>query len=306
MSAVRILGMALLLSSPITSWAKDIVICFDGTGQDGTQIVKPPADDASETVTLDTARAIGTNVWILCGENGLIGDAAKTKYFPGVGSKNFLWFDEKGELTGWGAASIRRKAVDFVDKNYNSSLDKLFVFGYSRGAAIARDFVNAAEIREVEFLGLWDTVGAFGIPTNFFGNDERIINAQKINLFKRLEVPSEKVSYTVHAVAIDEKREPFYPTLVKAAPNVDEVWFIGVHSDIGGGNPERGLSNITLNYVVEKAIDAGLDVSKARLANYPPDPLVDIHKNKKMKERARIIQRAVLCLLTICFMICRA
>lgn len=199
--------------------AKNIVICFDGTGNHPNQ-----AEEKGE----DT-----TNVYRLC--DALIEDENQTvKYLKGVGTSGWEIWDQKGELYGLGANSIKNEAKEFLLDSYELD-DKLFIFGFSRGAAIARDFANAINdegirtVRNVpiEMLGLWDTVAAFGIPVDIIG-----LPTQSTNLGKKLDVPS-NVSKTYHLLSIDEKRAPFIPTLVEAATNVEEVWFAGVHADVG-------------------------------------------------------------------------
>ena len=97
----------------------------------------------------------------------------------------------------------------------------------------------------VRFLGIFDTVGAFGIPVDIgFG-------FQKINLFKDLTV-STNVKRIVHCVSIDENRKPFIPTLCNKARNVSEVWFTGVHADIGGGYGHPQLGRIPLDYMLRR------------------------------------------------------
>ena len=110
----------------------------------------------------------------------------------------------------------------------------------------------------IRFVGVWDTVGALGIP--FSGNA----------LVDRLNEPwhfhdtrlSSTVDHARQALAIDERRRPFAPA-VWAPPTSDDVprrqvWFPGVHSDVGGGYPERQLADVTLRWMVDGAADAGL------------------------------------------------
>ncbi len=110
-----------------------------------------------------------------------------------------------------------------------------------------KKYSKISTIREVavavRFLGIFDTVGAFGIPVEIgFG-------FQKINLFKDLTV-SANVKTVVHCVSIDENRKPFIPTLCNQARNVSEVWFAGVHADIGGGYGHPQLGRIPLSYML--------------------------------------------------------
>jgi len=138
---------------------------------------------------------------------------------------------------------------------------------------------------DIEFIGVWDTVGALGIP----GLDGRF------RLLKGLDWQfhdvrlSRIVKNAFHALAIHEHRAEFVPTLWEkqapwdhtATPPVEQVleqmWFSGAHSDVGGGYPETGLSDVALEWMVGKAEQAGgLEFDRASL-NLDPDPLADGH-----------------------------
>jgi hypothetical protein len=69
-------------------------------------------------------------------------------------------------------------------------------------------------------------------------------------------------------MAIDERRLSFLPTRI---PGACEVWFRGVHSDIGGGNGNRGLNDITLRWMFRKAQAAGLPITDADIARLQPE-----------------------------------
>jgi hypothetical protein len=69
------------------------------------------------------------------------------------------------------------------------------------------------------------------------------------------------VTHVAHALALDELRDAFNPEYWERSgtdTDVDEVWFAGVHSNVGGGYAEEGLSNIALSWVVSKAVEVGL------------------------------------------------
>jgi uncharacterized protein (DUF2235 family) len=219
--------------------AKNLVICIDGTGNHPDQ-----AEEQEE----DT-----TNVYRF--SKLLIEDEQqKVKYFQGVGTSGWKIWDQKGDLYGLGADGIRDKAYDFLGAHYQHE-DRIYIFGFSRGAAIARDLTNLIKDRgikgdwnvPIELLGLWDTVAAFGIPIDIIG-----LPTQSTNLGKKLDIPS-NVKNTYHLLAIDEQRTPFIPTLVAAAPNVEEVWFAGVHADVGGGYEKRQLADISLRFMIERS-----------------------------------------------------
>lgn len=100
-------------------------------------------------------------------------------------------------------------------------------------------------------VGVWDTVGALGIPVGIFDGFNR----------KRYEFHDtrlgENIGCALHAVAIDEKRGPFAPTLWQKPDHtvpqvVEQVWFAGVHSNIGGSYPDTGLSDLTLDWMIKR------------------------------------------------------
>jgi uncharacterized protein (DUF2235 family) len=114
----------------------------------------------------------------------------------------------------------------------------------------------------IRYLGIWDTVGALGIP--------RVLPIS-IALNERYQFHdtalSRSVEFARHAVAIDERRAAFAPTLWSnvdrfntpgAPPRVAQAWFPGDHGGVGGGDDSRGLSNCALMWVVEGAEHAGL------------------------------------------------
>lgn len=100
---------------------------------------------------------------------------------------------------------------------------------------------------DVEFLGVWDTVGAFGIPINILG-----IPFARWNLFKDMHV-AKNVKNAVHCVCMDETRNAYVPTLMNYKPGVvEEVWFPGVHSDVGGSYKENAMGKISFGFMVDR------------------------------------------------------
>ena len=141
-----------------------------------------------------------------------------------------------------------------------------------------RDFA-VADITPIEFVGAWDTVGSLGIPVPFWGT----LNEREF-LFHDTE-PSKIVQHARHAVSIDENREDFAPVLWSDKPNVDvkQVWFAGVHSDVGGGYRERGLSDCASNWMLSEANKFGLVFENHFLKTVIPD-----HADKQHNERKGI------------------
>ena len=259
-----------------------LVVCCDGTWQ--------AAESKTITNVAYTARAIAPI-------SGLDGVTQIVFYDPGVGTGNLV--DRiSGGAFGDGLDGNIVDAYRFLVYNYSPG-DEVFFFGFSRGAYTARstvgmlrkcgllkkvhaDHVGAAyelyrrrhdepdgpaatHFREefswptfgVEFLGVWDTVGSLGIPLTglrwFTRRDDQFHDTKLSRLVKR----------AYHAVSIDERRGPFKPTLWEKQPDsdqkVEQAWFSGVHSDVGGGYDDRALANITFQWMAKRAYDAGLE-----------------------------------------------
>jgi uncharacterized protein (DUF2235 family) len=197
----------------------------------------------------------------------------ETWYVAGPGTRFGKVGRVLGGTTGMGARSRVREAYDQLCKNFERGDTMIDIVGFSRGAALALDFANKVEddgVRragskevlverpEIRFLGLWDVVGSFGIPIS-----GSIIPFQEINFGHKLDLP-DNVQYCFHAMAIDERRQTFRVTRIL---NGYEVWFRGVHSDVGGGNGNVALSYIALRWMLRKARAAGLPIDEAALAS---------------------------------------
>jgi uncharacterized protein (DUF2235 family) len=113
------------------------------------------------------------------------------------------------------------------------------------------DFVTGVRIRSV---GVWDTVGSLGIPD--------YVKGARRDLFSFIDNKlSPMVDHGFHAMALDEMRRDFPVERWDADPSrIEEVWFIGAHSDVGGGYPasECGLSDIALNWMMQKLQSVGV------------------------------------------------
>jgi uncharacterized protein (DUF2235 family) len=117
---------------------------------------------------------------------------------------------------------------------------------------------------QVHFLGVWDTVGALGIPLEF---------ADQLNMllyqFHDTEL-SNVVRNAFQAAALDEHRKTFDITLwnpkTKPDQTMEQRWFVGAHCDVGGGYSDRRLSDITLRWMQDRASASGLGLSRVPLA----------------------------------------
>ena len=262
---------------------KRIVICADGTWN------RPEQDIEKDFPT--NVLKIARSVEPVCSRDGV---EQVVFYDWGIGS----YYDSKvGGATGRGINKNVQDSYRFIVQNYDPG-DQLYFFGFSRGAYTVRSlagFMNncgvlqrkhANRIHEafelykspikpdgrksvrfrkdyacdldvrIRFVGVWDTVGALGIPLSFAGllNDKHHFHDNKIG---------PNIDFARHALAIDEKREDFEPTIWKRRPGLDllQVWFAGVHTDVGGGYVKPGrqaLSDIPLGWIADEAEASGL------------------------------------------------
>jgi hypothetical protein len=291
--------------------ARNIVVCCDGTGNEY-------GSENSNVVKL---------YWTLSTAN------QQTAYYhPGVGTmgaRNALttagkwWTKVRGLAFGYGFSDNIADVYSFLMSEFQPG-DKIFIFGFSRGAYTARalcgllhmcglltpgnealipyairlyksndplKFNIAAGFRTTfsvpcvpYFLGLWDTVSSVGWILD-------PIHTKGGHLPYTATLPG--IPIIRHAISIDERRAFFRQNLVHepAHPNqnVKQVWFAGVHSDVGGSYPEAesGLSKISLRWMLCEAESAGLSLDPQKVINVlggalpyaPPDPTAQLHKS---------------------------
>jgi len=178
-------------------------------------------------------------------------------YLKGIGTRVHLDVVAKvAEAFGIGGHPRLKDARQRAEHNLAAGDKDVDIVGFSRGAALAVDFANhvckkmpGANLR---FVGIWDIVAEFGAP------------GEHVNLGFDLNCP-DAVCY--HAMAIDENRAFFQLTRLEKAGKtfgkLHEVWFRGVHSDVGGGNANLGLNWIALNWMFESALRHGLPIDPA-------------------------------------------
>lgn len=136
-----------------------------------------------------------------------------------------------------------------------------------------------------KFIGVWDTVGALGIPVGG-GPLLRLINQRWS--FHDMTLSS-WVDNAFQALAIDEHRKPFRPSIWAQSPSargqvLEQVWFAGSHSNVGGSYPQSGLSDISLLWMVAKACACGLAINATCMGNvnHPvPDAFAEIYDSQR-------------------------
>ncbi len=132
---------------------------------------------------------------------------------------------------------------------------------------LSRDIKNHPRHTDIKvrFVGVYDTVGALGIPVPKADKlNDTVVGFHNTGLSTRVE-------HSVHALAVDEKRGPYAPTLWTAASEHAalgpgqtclQVWFPGVHSDIGGGYGDKGIGDITFDFMLRRAAECGLVIDQ--------------------------------------------
>lgn len=205
-------------------------------------------------------------------------------YLTGVGSSRSRVVQYLHGATGQGLAERIRDAYRFLSERWRPG-DRIMGFGFSRGAFAVRSLVGFIEavglprsnnlIKEhelgrlytayrrgagrtdtgprwtmdapVQFLGLWDTVGALAL-------------GQWLSGYHRISPTN--VAHVCHAVALDEERRLFWPELWQGQNRhgqvVEEMLFAGAHTNVGGGYIDTRLSSIPLLWVLSRARENGL------------------------------------------------
>jgi len=213
-------------------------------------------------------------------------------YVAGVGTRLATIGKIFGGVFGLGELPRINEAYDHLCEAWASGDHAIDIIGFSRGAATTLDFCHRIQERgirtpggkevvepnpKIRFLGVWDVVAAFGLAN--LGNTA-------LNIGHHLSVPKANLQYCFHALAIDERRPSFLPTRLHGAC---EVWFRGVHGDVGGGNTNRGLNDITLRWMMSKARAAGLPIAAEDIAALRPDPATVPRPDKRLPLQLRAV-----------------
>ena len=167
-------------------------------------------------------------------------------YLLGYGA----WLKARGVVFG-GGGTVSRWLTGLVHGAELLASRLLF----SRG-----DFITGVPIQSV---AVWDTVGSMGIPL--------YIQDKRRDAFSFVDTKlNPNVQQGFHAMALDERRRDFPVTRWVARKDVEEVWFSGCHSDVGGGYPagETGLSDLALDWMMARLRSQGVTFA----ANLPLKP----------------------------------
>jgi hypothetical protein len=277
---------------------KNLVVCCDGTWNDPDEL---RGDVAEPTNVAKLALALTSNVEVAAGATAQlvhyvpgVGTAPGDRLLGGAfgvgisanicdgyrflvanyapGDRVFLLGFSRGAYTARSLAGLIRncgilrcECLDQADAAYAFYRDRT---NKTHPRSIAAQIFRREYSHQdstVYFIGVWDTVGALGIPRGLPGW-ERLSTEwpgwEQLWGFHDTQLSS-TVRYAYQALAIDEERPPYAPTLWTGDPpppgeqTLEQVWFPGVHSEVGGGTDDSALSDIPLLWLAGKAEAAG-------------------------------------------------
>lgn len=264
-----------------SSQPKNIVLCCDGTGN------KYGLNKTNVVRTCDIA----------------VRDHSQLVYYdPGVGTSVVRYLKSFRNLflqaVGGGLQKNVEDGYRFLMQNYEEG-DRVFLFGFSRGAFTVRSLAgmlfhcgllhpyldnlvahassiyndrndnldrgfkkNFCRSCPIHFIGAWDTVESLFDLGDKFHDDQ--LNPE--------------ITCACHALAIDEKRGKFKPSLwdeskITPGQTVEQVWFAGAHSDVGGWYKEVGLSDISLRWMLTRAKNYGMRLNEGEFKKVIGDPI---------------------------------
>lgn len=294
---------------------KNIILCSDGTGDKG-------------------GHGADTNVFRLFNAVEIHDGSPRqiTFYEDGVGtSKNKYWRAVTGAF-GFGFEANVVGLYEFLCRNYKpEDDDKIYLFGFSRGAATVRAFAGMVQecglldinnkackkngifdedafqgqLKEalaayrkiksdrslaaafkstravidpkvvpdgnipIEMIGVWDTVSALGFPQDWsvaFDWIFKVLDKVSENAFPHQYYNyqlNQNVRYVYHALAIDDERITFHPKVwnekrADRPVEIEQVWFVGMHSNVGGGYPRSGISMVAFDWMMTRASSRGI------------------------------------------------
>jgi uncharacterized protein (DUF2235 family) len=210
------------------------------------------------------------------------------------GDQLYFFGFSRGSFTARSVAGFVRNS-GILRREYAHHLDEAFALYHSREEKTHPRAVEAELFRRsfsheprIRFIGVFDTVGSLGVPVQglpLAGLVNRRFRFHDTDL-------SSRVDGAFHALAMHERRGAFPPTLwtlpegadtdaIREHQELEQVWFTGVHSDVGGGYDHHELADITLLWMVSKAEQYGLAFTPGGFAPVDPDAVADKHDSLK-------------------------
>ncbi len=281
--------------------AKNIVIFSDGTGQEGgkganTNIYKlfNMIEDRTSRQISFYDRGLGTGWRKFSGNVGGAGISQNIKecyrfIFENyeAGDQIYLFGFSRGAATVRSLSSfihyfgiLPKSRPELIRRAYN-----IYRIGdETKRKKMADDFIAAHHTMwtKIRFIGCYDTVAALGIPIKALDVLLNLIPGFK-HSFHNFNL-SEAVENAYHALAIDDERKTFHPILwnpeVLPYQSVKQVWFCGMHTDVGGGYDEQQLSDIPLAWMREMAVDHGLKIYPGNSVTIDGDANGHMHNSR--------------------------
>jgi uncharacterized protein (DUF2235 family) len=194
-------------------------------------------------------------------------------------SQGLVRWNSEEELQLLANAAYREYRVKQFQRTFSLAVVGRFIastFVALRNSVAGRtpyDSTKNRQVPSIAFLGLWDTVDAYGVPIKELkiGIDKFIwpLSFDNMQLDPRVE-------RAFHALALDDERETFHPLVwdesaepADAEPKrVNQTWFAGMHSNVGGGYPDDAMSHVPLLWIVDNAQRAGLRLNQAVVNEY--------------------------------------
>ncbi|MES0491285.1 MAG: DUF2235 domain-containing protein [Leptospirales bacterium] len=297
---------------------KNIIICSDGTGNSAAK--------SNKTNVFKIFESVNVGGFYDKEAKGLRKQVAF--YDDGVGNDDWKPLKILGGMFGYGVSKNICQLYEAIARVYKPG-DKLFFFGFSRGAYTVRALagliatcgivdirksnLNLGEatkdaykvyrrkyhtligslghmimrtpklenfrekfavhrtkdddgIPAIEFIGVWDSTSAVGIPVEII---KHAINKYVYKFEFTNNILGQNVKKAYHAISIDDERKTLRPNIWKEQNNrnkdqvIEQVWFSGVHSNVGGGYPKSGMSHVSLDWMMNRAEAAGVQFSKS-------------------------------------------
>lgn len=158
-------------------------------------------------------------------------------------------------------SKYRSKYRTFIGKRFRKEYNEEWIVDFRNQHCVNDEQYTPEEKVHIKFIGVWDTVDAVGVPIDELA---KFINTF-IYRFKFVDSKlssEEKVKKVCHALSIDDERLTFHPVMWdekgEEDSRIEQVWFAGVHSNVGGGYPKHGMSLVSLDWMMSKAEQADL------------------------------------------------
>ncbi len=260
---------------------KNIVVFSDGTGQEGgkgnnTNVYKlfNMIEDRTENQVSFYDRGLGTGWRKITGNLGGMGISSNIRecyksIFENyqAGDNIYLFGFSRGATTVRSLSAfihlfgiLPKSRPELIKQAYNIYKEP----DMKKRSDEAEDFLSGHHNQwcKIKFLGVWDTVDALGLP---FKELDFIVDWIPFfrHKYHNLRL-SNSVTHARHALAIDDERLTFHPKIwdkeIEEHQTMKQVWFCGMHTDVGGGYKEHELSDIPLTWMVLEAKDCGLRI----------------------------------------------